>query len=357
MRRGERPPRDRTSRATGSFTVLTGGASSRPARRPYADARIAEERGAYEHGHPVGRWTFLDDAGAIVRALDLGMRPLDDDVAGARGVRRRGSLGRRVVAAGPGAATEGHLREALCAAARAAARSGSTEALRALLAETTVPMHAEASAAAVAGLADEKGTVPRALSALVSGADPASVLRTLASVLKGAVRASADLVEAAILLAPERRMAYMTRALLRLELGDPRGRGGRRSGRARDRGGGQLPAHLWPAAVPDLRLLAGRETPESTLEDLPEAPVQPLEAVRRTIQVYASASPSPAPPWRRGRPVRPGCRRRSPSSCPRGRWQLRAYDAEIVDETDQGPEASTVRVDETLAIAAGACPR
>src|SRR6185369_7608755 len=119
--------------------------------------------------------------------------------------------------------TEGHLREALCAAARSAARSESAEALRGLLAETTVALTETASAQLTAGLADEKGTVPRALSALVAGADPAAVLRTLASVLKGTPRASCDLVEASILLAPQRRMTYMTRALLRVELGDPEG--------------------------------------------------------------------------------------------------------------------------------------
>ncbi|HXU82473.1 MAG TPA: hypothetical protein VN914_13820, partial [Polyangia bacterium] len=190
---------------------------------PHADERIVEERGAFEHGHPIGRWTFFDRGGAIVRSVDLGPATLDEEASG-----------RAVLADEPRTAvqwwqlaqalrTEGHLREALCAAARSAARSGSPDELRALLAETTVSLTEAASSQALAGLADEKGTVARALSALVTGADPAAVLRTLASALKGAARASADLIDAAILLAPQRRMAYMTRALVRIELGDPEG--------------------------------------------------------------------------------------------------------------------------------------
>jgi hypothetical protein len=320
--------------------------------RPHADERIVEEQGTYEHGHPVGRWTFRDGTGAIVRALELGDATLDDEVAGRAVFADELRSGAEWWQMAQALRTEGHLREALCAAARSAARSGSPEALRALLAEVTLPMHAEASAQAVAGLADDKGTVPRALSALVSGADPAAVLRTLASVLKGAARASADLVEAAILLAPERRMAYMTRALLRLELGDPEG--------ARADADRVEPEAAEAASFlrtygrllfPTFDFWPRREPPESTLEDLPEAPVQPLDAVRRAIQVYASRLAF----------VRAALEARAAGAAwlppavtdllPEGPLELRAYDAEIVDETDQGPEASTVRIDETLAIA------
>jgi antitoxin component YwqK of YwqJK toxin-antitoxin module len=322
------------------------------AERPYTDERIVEERGDFEHGHPVGPWTFLGIDGAVLRALDLGVATLDDDVAGRAVFTDEARPGAAWWQMAQALRTEGHLREALCAAARSAARSGSAEALRGLLAETTVPMHAEASARAVAGLADEKGTVPRALSALVGGADPAAVLRTLASVLKGSPRASADLVEAAILLAPERRMAYMTRALLRIELGDPEG--------ARADADRVEPEAAEAASFlrtycrllfPTFDFWPRREPPESTLEDLPDVPVQPVEAVRRTIQVYASRLAF----------ARATLEARAPGAAwlppplsellPDGPVELRAYDAEIVDETDQGPEASTVRIDETLAIA------
>ena len=323
----------------------------------WADERIAEERGAFEHGHAVGRWTFLDGAGAIVRAVELGTVTLDEEVAG-RAVfadEARSAAGWWQLA--QALRTEGHLREALCAAARSAARSGSADALRALLAETTVALTEAASGQAVAGLADEKGTVPRALSALVGGADTAAVLRTLASVLKGAPRASADLIEAAILLAPERRMAYMTRALIRIELGDPEGALADADRVEPDAGEAAAFLRTYCRLLfPTFDFWPAREEPASTLEDLPDAPVQPLPAVRRTIQVYASRlafvratleARAPGAPW-----LPPAL----PELLPEGPLELRAYDAEIVDETDQGPEASTVRVDETLAIADWSVP-
>jgi antitoxin component YwqK of YwqJK toxin-antitoxin module len=323
-----------------------------PGERPYADERVVEERGGFEHGHPVGRWSFFDASGALVRTLELGTATLEDEVPG-----------RAVFANEPRSAagwwqmaqalrTEGHLREALCAAARSAAQSGSPDALRGLLAETTVALHEEASVRALSGLAEERGTVPRALSALVGGADPAAVLRTLASVLKRAPRASADLVEAAILLAPERRMAFMTRALLRIELGDPDG--ARADADRVEPEASEAASFLRTYSrllFPTFDFWPGREAPESALEELPDAPVQPLDAVRRTIQVYASRlafvratleARVPGAPW-----LPPAL----PELLPEGPVELRAYDAEIVDETDQGPEASTVRVDETLALA------
>jgi hypothetical protein len=323
------------------------------ATSPYADERIVEERGAFVHGHPVGPWSFLDASGAIVRALDLGAATLDDEVAGRAVFADEARSAAEWWQQAQALRTEGHLREALCAAARSAARSGSVEALRGLLAETTVAMNEAASAQAVAGLADEKGTAARALSALVAGADPAAVLRTLASVLKGAVRASADMVEAAILLAPERRMAYMTRALLRIELGDPEG--ARADADRVEPDAGEAAAFLRTYCrllFPTFDFWPRRERPQSTLEDLPEVPVQPLEVVRHTIQLYASRlafvratleARVPGASW-----LPPAL----PELLPDGPVELRAYDAEIVDETDQGPEASTVRVDETLPLAA-----
>jgi antitoxin component YwqK of YwqJK toxin-antitoxin module len=323
-----------------------------PGECPYQDEHIAEEQGAFSHGHPVGRWSFLDASGAIVRALDLGADTLEEGIAGHAVFADEIRSGVEWWQLAQALRTEGRLREALCAAARSAARGGSVEALRALLAETTVALRAEASTQALAGLVDDKGTVPRALDALVGGADPAAVLRTLASVLKRAPRASADLVDAAILLAPERRMAHMTRALIRVELGDPEG--ARADADQVEPEAAEAASFLRTYSrllFPRFDFWPRREPPESTLEDLPDVPVQPLEAVRRTIQVYASRlavvratleTRVPGAPW-----LPPAL----PELLPDGPLELRAYDAEIVDETDQGPEASTVRVDETLAIA------
>src|SRR5205814_3384045 len=98
-----------------------------------------------------------------------------------------------------------------------------------------------------------------------------------------------DFAEAAVLLSPERPAGYFARGLVRLELGDAEGVlkdavvVGRTSPEAaealRDYGRVLFPEWaFWPA----------RERLEGDAGELPEAPTQPLEAIRRTIQVYAT---------------------------------------------------------------------
>jgi hypothetical protein len=84
---------------------------------------------------------------------------------------------------------------------------------------------------------------------------------------------------------------------------------------------------------------------------MPVAPTQSAEAVRRAIQVYATrlqqiraallARLPGAPAWLP--PALPGL-------LPQGPLDLRSFSAEIVDETDEGPETSTVQIDERLEL-------
>src|SRR5262249_46638171 len=48
---------------------------------PYADARIRQERGAWAGGQAIGRWTFMDDGGNVVRAVDRGAALADGGLA------------------------------------------------------------------------------------------------------------------------------------------------------------------------------------------------------------------------------------------------------------------------------------
>src|SRR4029079_5015690 len=61
------------------------------------------------------------------------------------------------------------------------------------------------------------------LDALISGADAAADMRGAPSVLPATGPAAIELVEASLLLAPERRMTHLTRALLRFQRGDRAG--------------------------------------------------------------------------------------------------------------------------------------
>ena len=65
---------------------------------PFADARVREERGAFELGQAVGSWTFLDDAGAVVRTLERGSGA---PPGGRRGVTRVFTGAERRVGARP----------------------------------------------------------------------------------------------------------------------------------------------------------------------------------------------------------------------------------------------------------------
>jgi antitoxin component YwqK of YwqJK toxin-antitoxin module len=192
---------------------------------PYADARIREERGTFERGQAVGPWSFLDAAGVELRTAERG-------VAFAEG----GEAASPAFAPGPGRTAqdwwtlsralraEGRVREALCAAARAAVREGERAALERALAADVVPL--APALAAQRGEALEHSVEVKVwsiLDALVCGADPASAFRALAAVLPGVSAAAADFVEASLLLAPERRTIHLTRALVRLQRGDEAG--------------------------------------------------------------------------------------------------------------------------------------
>jgi antitoxin component YwqK of YwqJK toxin-antitoxin module len=323
---------------------------------PWADRRIREERGAFEHGQTVGAWTFLDGTGAVVRAVDHG--PAHDDQHRMAALVDEDGTAAHWLALSRSLRAQGSVREALCAAARAAACSGSTAELSTLLAEVTVPPSAEANDRALAGLAAGPMTVARALDALVAGVTAASVLRTLASVVEGTTRAARDLIEAAILLAPEQRMAYMTRALIRIELGDLEGakadaeRVAPESPEAAD----FLRSYL-RVLFPTFSFWPAREVPVSPLEGIPDAPAQPLAAVRRAIQVYATrlgrlraalvGKVGGTPAWLPAEVT---------ELVPDGPVELRKETAQIVDQTDDGSEITEVKIDESLDVAALGVP-
>jgi hypothetical protein len=192
---------------------------------PYADARIVEERGAYAGGQAVGRWSFADRQGAVVRTVERGARAPAEELAASA-----------VFGAAPPAADaswralaarlrgEGRVREALVAAARASGEDGDETALRAALAADVVGLVPALEAERGAALAQAGDASPASiLEALVAGADPAAALAALAAVLPAGSPAARELVEVALRLAPERRMLHLTRGLIRLQRGDAEG--------------------------------------------------------------------------------------------------------------------------------------
>jgi hypothetical protein len=192
-----------------------------PEAVPYADPRIRQERGAYEAGQAVGSWTFLDEEDRILLTVDRGAAWRDD---GDGRLWAAAPAGGDWSALARTLAAEGRVREAFVAAARGAVASGDATALLRLRAEHVVPLTPEREAQWGEALAQSSDAIiATVLDALVCGADLAAAFRALASVLPGNSPAAPDLVEASLLLAPERRMTHLTRALLRFQRGDVAG--------------------------------------------------------------------------------------------------------------------------------------
>ena len=149
---------------------------------PYADPRIRQERGAYEGGQAVGKWTFLDVDGQIVRDVDRGVAFRDGRrgaLAGALTARASGwpararalaAEGRVRRGAGGGGARRGGER-----------RSGGVRAVSRRTRRRAGPEREAQWGEALSQATD--ATVASVLDALVSGADAAACFRALASVL------------------------------------------------------------------------------------------------------------------------------------------------------------------------------
>ena len=262
---------------------------------PTADARVREERGHCELGQAVGVWTFRDAAGAVVRQVNRGLpfvaTPNGVSPAFADKVEDGWALANRLLA-------ERRVREALCAAARAAVRGANRAALIRSLAEHLVPLAPEIEAERGDALSHAGGAdVAAVLDELMLGTDAAAVFCALAGVLPGTSQAAADFVEASLLLAPERGLTHLARALVRVERGDESGAHaalaavGAESAEAADSLRTCIRLVFRPCAFSPAEELppareAGAVVPEPG--DAPGAVAQSLEAVRHLAGVYAT---------------------------------------------------------------------
>lgn len=278
---------DREQRRQGPYRRRFG--TGEPTR--YADPRIREERGAFDTGRPSGVWTFLDEAGEVLRRIDLGqafagsadaLALADDPGAPPAAWRARAEAWRR----------EGRVHEALCALARAAAGQRDAAGLRAALADAVVPLSPEAAAEQGERLVRAADvTVAQVLDGLVGGADARAALRALAAALPGASQAALDFAEAALLLAPGQAGAHLTRALIRFQHGDPTGAEEDLAVVAQTAPEPAVslratmtasfrPFAFWPAGEP----LA----PDPELAELGAGIIRELDEVRETVALYAT---------------------------------------------------------------------
>ena len=343
---------------------------------PYLDARIVEERGAYAADQPCGRWTFHDRSGAIVRTVEHGPGPMTTTPADAHDTSGVFADETRAAPAWAALAQElaagAQIGLGACAAARGAARAGDPGGLVAFLAQHTValaPAHAQELSQKVVEQASDAARSPSAdvqgplLSALVAGADPAELIRCLSGLHRPAPRAALDLAEAALLLAPDRPTGFLTRALALIELGDDRGAlvdadrlqeiSAESADFLRDYARALYPTWaFWPAQE--------QWGPIEGIDGVPEQPAQPLDAIVRVLQIYATRLLSLRAAVLARAPHRDRAAWLPPALTdllPAGPVPLARWEATITDETDKGPETVAVLIDETLDCSGQSLPQ
>jgi hypothetical protein len=258
----------------------------------YRDARVHEERGSFDRDQAVGAWVLLDATGGELQRFDLGNALTEDDLQASPAFAEAPAS---ISAATWETQAEELARkrrpvEALLASARAAALSGDAEPLRRRL-DQTAPARSSTGAAALAAdlIARADGELALVANGLVSGADAASLLRALAASLTGLDRVALDLVDAALLLAPERADCRVTRALLNIHLGRPE---------AARADAATLPDDFQEQRsflegyaqiiFTDFPFVPAHTEVRTLFPDVPEGPEQPLSKVQAQIRKYAT---------------------------------------------------------------------
>src|SRR5205823_5593548 len=150
------------------------------------------------------------------------------------------------------------------------------------LARVTWPRSVTSGQEIAVAVADKAGdAIAPLVDALVRGGDAAALLRTISTVVKGANRVALDLVDAALLLAPELHACLVTRSLIHVHLGAPQ----RALADARRLPDGwqeqrQLLLDYTRVLFPTFDFWPARTTVETSFQESPAAPGQPLDAIR-----------------------------------------------------------------------------
>jgi hypothetical protein len=325
----------------------------------FTDARVRRISGCYEHGEPSGSFELRDHDGVLVCRVEYGA------VFGATTPASVSGTAPSDAPAEPGAeaellwrlATESERapREAVALAARAFAKSGDRARFERFLNERTPALsHDHATELANHAVKPENAKPSALLGALVGGGAPAMLLRTLASALPGHAPAALDYFDASELLAPEQPLLGLGRGLLCIEHGDPAGALVAAERAERETSNAAEPLRQFTRVTyGDFSFRPARDGVARAQEGIAEVEAtQPLEAIERTVELYATRLDT----------IRRELARRAggtPSWLPpdtrelfcAGPLELGRYSTPIEDEGENGPEISNVDVDETLDLA------
>jgi antitoxin component YwqK of YwqJK toxin-antitoxin module len=258
----------------------------------YVDARVCEERGRFDGEQAVGAWSLHDGAGAPLATYELGAA-LDDEAllaSPALAAAAPEATAATWEATAEALARQARPVEALVAAARAAASARDATPLRVRLEQLALRRGPENAVALAAELVTRAGErLALVANGLVAGADAANLLRTLASSLTGRDRVALDLVDAALLLAPERLACHVTRALINVHLGRPDA--ARADAAALPEDFAEQRAfieHYARVIFTEFPFLPAGTEISTQFPDVPEAPEQPLGSVVAHVQKYAT---------------------------------------------------------------------
>lgn len=320
---------------------------------PYVDERIAEARGEHEHGEPVGSWEYVDAAGDLVKRVEFGAALGSESLELLAGREPRASVSAEelwLLAEGTAPAP----RAAAALAARALAKSRELARFERFMAGRSAALKPELATARAEEVALSKHVTPSSLlAAVLGGAAPGVLFRTLSSSLEGHAPAALDYVDAALLLAPELALAHTNRALLCIEHGDPEAALASAAEVAKESPDAARSlrefARVTYGAFPFRPATDGIAPPDEELVEV-EAQ-QPLAAVLRGVELYATrlltvrrelerrtgAVPDWAPPD-------------TSALLPHGPCELGLRTARIEDEGENGPEISEIPIDETLPL-------
>ncbi|PZR04605.1 MAG: thiol reductase thioredoxin [Archangium gephyra] len=251
----------------------------------FADARVVMERGSFREDQRVGAWELCDADGEVVAQVDYGdvsqleSGPLaaysNDSSVDYAELAEQLEKERRYV-------------EALVTWARVAGITRDPSRFEALLARVARPLSEEAAAQH----ADNSDRPNNWIAYdLIEGATPAVMVNKIAIALDQAFqsRAALDFTNAAMLLDPSNGAFLFTRALILMSLGlGEQARLDTEALEAHDAGQAQFIRTYRNAIFFTYDFEAGREPPETTFEDVPQAPTRSLEDVQQLVQKYAT---------------------------------------------------------------------
>ena len=317
-----------------------------PGPGPYADSRIREERGTFSSELATGSWQFLDEHGNVIRTADFGAPHIEIETSPAFERRALTAEGWRDVARD--LASTHRTGEALLALARAGAVSNDARWLVDAMDELRPSLTADyATAIAARAIETANGKLDALVNGLLRGGDPAAMFRSIAASCPHATRASLDFVNAAILLAPDWDQCHVTRALIRVALGDPDGAradaGALSEAYAEQR---QFLLDYTRILFPSFDFWPARARFDSLVADLPEEPCQPLSKVRAAIQKCATRLQLVRGAVFELMGAKPAWELPDVSSLlPNGPVLLERRNFQVVEDEEQGPDAPSNQVD------------